>query len=140
MFAALKRAPRTLVRRLEAIEGVDRVQARVVANAQIDLPGFPEPVTGRLVSLPDYGPPALNDIHLRSGRRVEPGREDEAVVSEAFAEAHGLSPGDRLSAVIKGRQRELTIVGVALSPEYIYQTLGLIRLSKFQRNVPCAKA
>ena len=121
VFASLKRAPRTLVRRLEAIDGVDRVQARVVANAQIDLPGFPEPVTGRLVSLPDHGPPALNDIHLRSGRRVEPGREDEAIVSEAFAEAHGLSPGDRLSAVIKGRQRELTIVGIALSPEFIYQ-------------------
>ena len=29
---------------------------------------------------------------------------------------------------------------MAYPPEYLYQTLGLIRLSEFQRNVPCAKA
>lgn len=29
---------------------------------------------------------------------------------------------------------------MAYPPEYLYQTLGLIRLSKLPRNVPCAKA
>ncbi len=121
VFASLKRAPNSVAARLEAIDGVDRIRTRVVASAQIDLPGFPEPITGRLVSVPDAGEPLLNDIHLVRGRHVEAGREDEVVVSEAFADAHRLQPGDRLSAVIKGRQRTLRIVGVALSPEYIYQ-------------------
>jgi len=121
VFASLKRAPNSVAARLEAVAGVDRVQTRVVASAQIDLPGFPDPITGRLVSVPDSGTPLLNDLHLKQGRRIEAGREDEAIVSEAFAEAHGLVPGDTLGAVIKGRQRALRIVGIALSPEYVYQ-------------------
>ena len=47
--------------------------------------------------------------------------DDEIVLSEEFANAHGLQPGDRLQATINGRQKRLTIVGIALSPEYIYQ-------------------
>src|SRR5206468_6518582 len=31
------------------------------------------------------------------------------------------NPGDRIAAIINGRRRALTIVGVALSPEYVYQ-------------------
>ncbi len=41
-------------------------------------------------------------------------------MSEGFATAHALSPGDHVPAVVNGRLRRLTIVGVALSPEYIY--------------------
>ena len=42
------------------------------------------------------------------------------LVSEAFAEKRKLEPGDTLGAVINGRRRDLRIVGVALSPEYVY--------------------
>jgi putative ABC transport system permease protein len=41
-------------------------------------------------------------------------------VSEAFAEAHALKPGARLQAVINGRQRDLVVRGVALSPQYVF--------------------
>ena len=30
------------------------------------------------------------------------------------------NPGDRVAAIINGRRRWLTIVGIALSPEYVY--------------------
>ena len=40
--------------------------------------------------------------------------------AKASSTAHGLNPGDQVPAVINGRLRRLTIVGVALSPEYIY--------------------
>jgi putative ABC transport system permease protein len=55
---------------------------------------------------------------------VEPGRGDEALVSEAFAVAHGLRPGEAVWGVINGRQQRLTIVGVVLSPEYVMQIRG----------------
>ena len=42
------------------------------------------------------------------------------LASEGFVDAHGFQPGDKVPAVINGRRRRLTIVGVALSPEYIY--------------------
>src|SRR5690606_32004936 len=48
-------------------------------------------------------------------------RDDEVVISEAFAEAHDFAPGDELGAVINGRRQTLEIVGIGLSPEFIYQ-------------------
>jgi putative ABC transport system permease protein len=55
------------------------------------------------------------------------------VVSEAFAQAHGLAPGDRLGAVINGRRETLTLTGIALSPEYIYQISPGALFPDFQR-------
>jgi putative ABC transport system permease protein len=101
--------------------GVDRVAHRVVAAANVDLPEFADPVMATLVSVPDRGEALLNTLHLREGRRVAPGRDDEAVVSDTFADAHGLGPGDRLTVVVNGRRKQLTLVGIGLSPEYIYQ-------------------
>src|SRR5690606_33914079 len=59
--------------------------------------------------------------YLRRGRYIRPHHADEVLVSDGFAAAHGLEPGDRVPAVINGRLRDLEIVGIALSPEYIYQ-------------------
>jgi putative ABC transport system permease protein len=63
----------------------------------------------------------LNDLHFLRGRFIEPNKPDEVIVSGAFAETNELNPGDSISAVINGRRRKLRIVGVALSPEYIYE-------------------
>lgn len=121
VFASLKRAPQSLLGRIGDIPGVNKVETRVVAFANLDIAGFSEPVTGRLVSIPEGREPLLNVLYLRKGRLVEAGRNDEVVLSEAFADAHGLQPGDRLHAVINGKRRQLDIVGLALSPEYIHQ-------------------
>jgi putative ABC transport system permease protein len=121
VFASLTRAPETLRPRLAAIPGVERVQTRVVTEVTLDVPGLPEPATGRLVSVPDRGRPELNDVHVRQGRWIEAGRRDEVLVSEAFAAANRLRPGDTLGAVINGRWERLRVVGVALSPEYVYE-------------------
>src|SRR5204862_4903085 len=86
----------------------------------LDVPGMNEPATGRLVSVPERGRPLHNDLYLRTGRWVDATRPDEVLISELFAEANHLHPGDRLAAIINGRRRPLTIVGTALSPEYVY--------------------
>jgi len=121
VFASLKRAPERLAERVREIPGVDKVETRVVATANLDIPGFPDPVRGQLVSIPDEGGGGLNRLYLRKGRSVDPGRDDEVIVSEPFADAHGFVPGDVFGAVINGRRKDLTIVGIGLSPEHIYQ-------------------
>ncbi|HWP41958.1 MAG TPA: ABC transporter permease, partial [Blastocatellia bacterium] len=93
----------------------------MVAPVTLDLPGLEEPASGQLISIPERRVPILNDLHLVRGRYIEPGRRDEVIISHAFAEANGLNPGDALSAVINGRWTELRIVGVALSPEFVYE-------------------
>jgi putative ABC transport system permease protein len=135
-FISLKRAPASLVSRIEAVSGVERAEARVVAAASIDLldfNGFKDPVTARLVSIPDNGQPLMNALFLREGRLVESGRDDEVVVSETFAKAHGLKPNDKLRTTINGRQRSLTITGIALSPEFIYQIRPGALIPDFER-------
>ena len=120
VFAPLVRAPLTLVPRIEEIAGVARVQARVVVDVTLDVPGLTEPATGRLIGIPIPHEPMLNDVFLRRGRFPTLGQSDEVLVSEAFALSRSLGPGDRIGAIINGRRRELLIVGVALSPEYVY--------------------
>ncbi len=120
-FASLKRAPDGLKSRISEIPGVAQVETRVSAEVKLQVAGFYEPVTARIVSVPDFGSPVLNRPYLRRGRMVAAWRDDEAVVSEAFAEAHRLRPGDSLDAVINGRWKRLRVVGIALSPEFVLQ-------------------
>lgn len=121
VFAPVKRAPESLSGRIADIPGVTAVQTRIVKDVSLDIEHFAEPVNGRLISIPEDAEPALNGLHLRSGRTIRPGYPDEILASEAFALAHDMRPGDSFRAVINGRKRRLEIVGVALSPEYVYQ-------------------
>jgi len=120
VFAMLKRAPASLEADLRAIPGVSVVATRVVADVALDVPGLREPATGRLISVPSRGRPPLNDVFLRAGRWPEAGRPDEVLANEVFTEANRMAPGDPVTATINGRRRRLTIVGIALSPEYVY--------------------
>jgi putative ABC transport system permease protein len=120
VFASVKRAPASLESRIAALPGVQAASVRVIADVTLDVPGMPEPATGRLVSIPERGRPALNDVYLRRGRWIDPARADEVLASEMFAGAHGFDIGDRVAALVNGRKRWLTIVGIALSPEYVY--------------------
>jgi putative ABC transport system permease protein len=120
VFATLKRAPESLREAVEAIPGVQQVETRVVAGANLDIPDFTDPASGILISLPDGRNAELNRLFVRAGRLPEAGRAGEAVINEPFAEAHGFVPGDRFGAVINGRRQNIEIVGIVLSPEYIY--------------------
>ncbi len=121
IFSHVKRAPQTLIPRIRAIPGIAQVQSRIVVNVTLDVEGLKEPASGRFISVPDYGRPILNRLFLRRGRWVEPGRRGEILANEAFMLAHQLKPGARIQAVLNGSKETLTIVGVVLSPEHIFQ-------------------
>ncbi|HEX6044519.1 MAG TPA: FtsX-like permease family protein [Pyrinomonadaceae bacterium] len=121
VFAQLKRAPDSVAPKIANIPGVAKAEFRVVADVTLDVPGLEEPATGKIISIPDRPVPILNDLYLSEGRYVEVGRSEEALVSGAFAAANNLKPGSTISAVINGRWQRLHIVGVALSPEYVYE-------------------
>ncbi len=121
VFGSLKRAPLSLGDRLAAVPGVAAIETRVVLDAVLDLPGVAEPCTAHIVSLPEDREARLNQVFLRTGRLPSPDVRGEAVVSEAFAEANGLRPGDRVTAVINGRRDALRVVGIGLSPEFVFE-------------------
>ncbi|MDP3670460.1 MAG: FtsX-like permease family protein [Telluria sp.] len=121
VFASLKRAPESLRARVQGIDGVAQAETRVVAQVRIDMPEFAEPVTALMVSVSESGRHGLNALHMVAGRLPAPGRADEVVVSEPFALAHALPLGARFNALLNGRRQRLTLVGTALSPEFVEQ-------------------
>ena len=121
VFASVTRAPEWVASRIAEIPGVGAVQTRVVRDVSLDVPGLDDPATGHLVSIPERRVPMLNDLHIRRGRWVMPNAPDEVLVSELFARLNHLDVGDSLAAVINGRWRRLHVVGIALSPEFIYE-------------------
>ena len=133
VFASLKRAPEPVAERLAAIPGVERLETRVKAGVKLEVEGFSDPITGQLLSLPDVGEAQLNRLHLKRGRTVQPWSTDEVVLSDTFADAHGFQPGDHLAAIINGKRKQLTVVGVAVSPEYVYQIAPGAMFPDFKR-------
>ncbi len=121
VFAGAKRAPLRLVDEIRLLPGVAAAEPRVVVDVTVDVEGFSDPVTGRLISIPADHRPALCDVFVQKGHYLDPDRDDEVLVSANFAGAHGLEPGDSIAAVINGRRKQLHIAGLALSPEYVYQ-------------------
>jgi putative ABC transport system permease protein len=120
VFVTAKRVPERLADRLGEIPGVGAIDTRVVADVTLDVPGLDAPARGRLVSIPAGGDPKLNSVYLRRGRWIDESHPDEVLASEAFALANGFEPGAGIAAIINGRRRVLRIVGIALSPEYVY--------------------
>ncbi|MFI2809748.1 MULTISPECIES: ABC transporter permease [Microbulbifer] len=120
VVAPVKRAPNALLDEITALPGVRRAETRIRAGVILDVEGSSAPITGEIQSLPEVPTPHINDIVLRRGRYVDPQHEEEVLALDAFAEAHGLGPGDHLHAILNGTRKRLTITGIVLSPEYIY--------------------
>jgi len=119
VFVNLKRAPESLKDKLKDVPGVDQIETRVSAYVKLAIDSFPEPVNARIISIPDDGKPLLNRLYIRKGRLADPTKDNEVVINENFAKAHGFNLGDRFAAIINGKWKTLTITGIALSPEFV---------------------
>lgn len=129
VFAAVKRAPDALADRLRALPGVADAQTTIEHTVRVEIANSSDPIMGHLIGFDPLHPPRMNRVSLRRGRGLDanaahPDGTLDALVSEGFAEARGLAPGDRVTAVIDGKRRDLRIVGIALSPEYIFAGFG----------------
>ncbi len=120
IFGNATRAPLQVLREIEALPGVRIAEGRIVKYATIDIESFAEPIAGVFNSLPTHFSPKLNQLALRAGRMPLAIQTEEVLISEPFAEAHNLLPGDTFKALLNGRKRSLKIVGIALSPEFVY--------------------
>ncbi|RHX85131.1 ABC transporter permease [Leptospira stimsonii] len=113
-FVSLKRAPESILQNLIDVPGIGTIRSRIVQEAVLDIPNETLPTSGRFVSLSQ----GINVPHIRSGRL--PKGDNEVLLSEAFAIANKLSPGNRIVGILQGEKKILTVTGIALSPEYVY--------------------
>jgi putative ABC transport system permease protein len=120
VFAQVRRAPKSVVERLAATPGVIAAEPRISRFALLDVEGLVEPATARVLSVPDLAQQRLNLVYMREGRLPESSHVDEVTINDAFAQAHSMHVGATFKALLNGRKRVLRVVGVALSPEFIY--------------------
>ncbi|MGB5701837.1 MAG: FtsX-like permease family protein [Polyangiales bacterium] len=120
VFTRLKRAPVSVADQLHDVRGVASVYPRVVEEVLLPIEGLLTPGHGQIISLPLQGKPPLNDVHIKAGRFPEPGRSNEVLVYEPFAKAHRLTPGSTIPAILNGKLHDLIIVGLAISPEFVF--------------------
>ena len=128
VFGELKRAPLQLMARVIEVSGVAKAEASVSMLAQIDLPGVSDPITGRIVGINPRQLPALNQVYLRAGRMIGNAGGSmtdrlEVLVSEGFAHARQLKPGDEISMLLNGKHQALLVAGIALSPDTLFAGL-----------------
>lgn len=122
VFVALKRAPNSVATQIAQLPGVASVQSGISIQVTLDIPGLEEPASGMVRSLPDFGSQELNRLFLRSGRWLAEGAVDEVLVGEAFAAANQLVPGNKIAMLLNGKRKELRVVGIVLSPEFIFES------------------
>lgn len=120
VFADFKRASGEIQRKLEAAPGVEALHLRVAGEGLVTTASRAEPAVGRFLSLPAGRQPPVNLIHLRQGRLPEVAEEAEVMVHEGFASARGLSPGSVIEIQLEGRRERARVVGIGLSPEFVY--------------------
>ncbi len=120
LFATAKRFPRSVVDQIAKIDGVTVAEGRIEQSAVLDIDGFNQPATGRILSLPPDRGLRLNELVMKSGRLPNGQKDSEVIISDTFAKAHQFKPGSQFRAILNGRKKRLTVVGIALSPEFIY--------------------
>jgi len=121
----VKKAPLSAIERIADLPGIAAIETRIAFDVIVDLPGVVEPLTGRLLSAPERGfERTINGICLIQGSGFSTDRNEEVILSEAFAQAHGLEPGDRIELILNRKRESFVIVGTAISPEYVYMVRG----------------
>ncbi|MDE2400409.1 MAG: ABC transporter permease [Burkholderiales bacterium] len=129
VFASVKRAPNSLAETLRGVPGVADAQTTLEEIVRVEVPGLPDPIIGQLIGLDRHNGQRMNLVTVSTGHALEGTtgtRSDgsiDVLVSEAFAQAHRLTPGAKLKALINGKQRTLVVAGTALSPEFIFAGL-----------------
>ena len=123
VFARLKRAPNSVRDQLAAIPGVAAVETSIAIQVTLDVPGVAEPAVGLINSLPEHGERRLSTASMSGAANCPLARTTnmELAVGEAFADAHGLKPGDTISAVLNGAKETFRLSGVVLSPEFVFE-------------------
>ncbi|MDD4737403.1 MAG: hypothetical protein PHP44_15000, partial [Kiritimatiellae bacterium] len=116
----LKKAPVTEVRKLATLPGISELRDRMTFPAILDLPDVPQPINMLIVSMPREQGPVINNILVREGTYFTENRRNEAILSDQFAEARGIHPGDTIHLILDGQRKAVYVTGLAISSEFVY--------------------
>jgi putative ABC transport system permease protein len=101
-----------------AIDGVAAVEARRQADTPIRIGDHL--LQGRLIGMPRDGQPAINQIDVIDGTYLTSDRPNGVVAEIHLAEEFDLALGDTIDILAGAEWAEAEVVGIAISPEYIW--------------------
>ncbi len=113
-------APAAVVSDARAIDGVEAVEGRLVVDLPATVPAIGEgAIQARLTTLPDGARPDVNDVKVTEGEYISgPG---QVLLEQGFADFNNVAVGDTLQLQsATGAVLDLTVVGHAASPEYLF--------------------
>ncbi len=107
------------------MDGVAVAHGRYVADIVIRNPDDRnETLSARVISVPDDDTPDINHVIVREGEYLDAASGRQALVDKLFTEYHGLEPGDSVSLVYQGKDRDFDISGAITSVEYLWKSKG----------------
>ncbi|UCD91671.1 MAG: FtsX-like permease family protein [Methanobacteriota archaeon] len=110
--------PLNVTAQLEAVQGVDDVEARLEFPARIETSQL-EDTAAKLLGVNATRRPIVNDIVVTKGEFLDSNYPDEVVLEKSFAEANNLDVGDELTTTILTQTVTFAIRGIAASPEFM---------------------
>lgn len=118
-FAEIESMPSSQVSKLSAIEGIERIQGRLVKDVRIMMPDREENIYLRLVSMDTSQPILLNDVLQEEGLPLAQGTQN-LWVDNKFFEANHLELNQEINIIAEGKKKTFRIIGTGKSPEFIY--------------------
>ncbi|HXY90941.1 MAG TPA: hypothetical protein VEP49_00540, partial [Acidimicrobiia bacterium] len=105
-------------RSARAAPGVDAVSVRTTTTLSVWIGGGRTKVQGTVIGVPPG--PAIDALTITSGHAFARGTtEPVAIVEQHTADGLGIAAGARVQALGIGSVEDLTVTGVAVSPEYL---------------------
>ncbi len=112
--------PERATREIDSIPGVT-AEGRVIGDVKLDLElESGKRVEARIVSMPVGEHPNVNDVEVQAGAYLSAGGSREIMLERSFADYHGYVPGDWLTIEHNGVDASFRVVGVVVSPEYMW--------------------
>ncbi len=118
-FAQVQAMPLAEIKKLEDIRGIEEIQGRMVRDVKVLFPDREENVYLRLISIDPTQENPINGMELMKGIPLNE-RETNIWVDNKFYEANNLELNQEISIVASGKKRDLRVVGIGRSPEFIY--------------------
>lgn len=115
-------APTQSVEEVRRLENVSAVEGRYVVDTQAEVGG--KRITLRVISVPDVGRPAVNDVLVEEGGYLRPGEEGACLAERHLTEEFDLRPGDTVTLLGDTGKVNLRIAGSVVSPEYLRLVSG----------------
>ena len=118
-FARVQGMPLAEVGKLERIQGVQLLSARITKDVRVYAPDRQEGIYLRLVSVNPEQTNTVNQVRLIEGTALK-ANQDNILVDPAFFQANELELGSTITLIAEGKKVELIVAGTGQNPEFVY--------------------